>query len=600
MTSWSFFIESSALALSLVIDDLRRAFLCRGPRAFGRSIRDAKFPSHFQAPTNVPRYDGDTNPSVWLKDYRLACHAGGATDDLFVIKNLPLYLGDSALMWLEHLPRDKIQDWTDLWRVFVGNFQGTYTRPGKQWELRNCKQQLGESLHEYIRRFSKCYTELPGATDNDVISAFQNGTTCTSLIHQLGRRMPRMTRELLDIASNHADGEEAVAATLNTPQGKGKQVVDQGEGTSSRFKKKKKNGNRHRDDNFVAAVEHKTSHPKGNSGKPAPTKDHFEKLLDAPCPHHEVPVKHTLRECRLMKNYVKSTLKPKTADHPDKQGPSHDNDDGAGAMFPGEDEAVHMIFGGSPARPSRRREKLIRREVTNADVAKPSYLKWSEVPITFDRKDHPDTEPQPRSYPLAVAPLFRTRRIHKVLMDGGSGINVLYASTLDDMGIPRSAQRLSMAPFHRVVPGIEALPLGQIDLPVMFGDVRNFRTKTLTFEVVGFSGTYHAILGRPAYAKFMAVPNYTYLKLKILGPMGIITVRPMYQRAYECDAECFQFAEAAARSARLHARPRSEDQDILESSKRAACSFEPARQGRQGHGHLRRRPQALYRDSARS
>jgi hypothetical protein len=130
-------------------------------------------------------------------------------------------------------------------------------------------------------------------------------------------------RELLDIASNHADGEEAVAATLNTPQGKGKQVVDQGEGTSSCFKKKKKNDKRRRDDDFVAPVEHKMWRPKGNSGKPTPTRDHFQKLLDAPCPHHEVPVKHTLRECRLMKNYVKSTTKPKTADHPDKQGPSH-------------------------------------------------------------------------------------------------------------------------------------------------------------------------------------------------------------------------------------------------------------------------------------
>jgi hypothetical protein len=94
-------------------------------------------------------------------------------------------------------------------------------------------------------------------------------------------------------------------------------------------------------------------------------------------------------------------------------------------------------------------------------------------------------------------------------MDGGSGINVLYALTLDDMGIPRSALRPSTAPFHQVIPGMEALPIGQIDLPIMFGDVRNFRTETLSFEVVGFSGTYHAILGRLAYAKFMAVPNYT-------------------------------------------------------------------------------------------
>jgi hypothetical protein len=283
-------------------------------------------------------------------------------------------------------------------------------RPGKQWELRNYKQRSGESLHEYIRRFSKCCTELPSAIDNDAILAFQNGTTCTSLIHRLGRRMPRTTRELLDIASNHADGEEAVAATLNSPQGKGKQVIDHGEGTSSHFKKKKNDKHR-RDDNFVAAVERKASRPKGNQGKPAPTRDHFEKLLDVSCPHHEVPVKHTLRECRLLKNYVKSTLKPKPADQPDMQFPSHDNDDGAGVVFPAEDDAVHMIFGGSPTRPSRRREKLIRLEVMHADIAKPSYLKWSEVPITFDRKDHPHNVPQPGSNPLVVAPLFKSRRI---------------------------------------------------------------------------------------------------------------------------------------------------------------------------------------------
>jgi hypothetical protein len=103
----------------------------RGSRTFGQSTYDAKFPSCFRAPTNAPRYDRDTNPSVWLEDYRLACHAGGATNDLFVIKNLPLYLGDSVQTWLEHLPWDKIHDWTDLHQFFVGNFQGTYMRSGK-------------------------------------------------------------------------------------------------------------------------------------------------------------------------------------------------------------------------------------------------------------------------------------------------------------------------------------------------------------------------------------------------------------------------------------------------------------------------------------
>jgi hypothetical protein len=152
-------------------------------------------------------------------------------------------------------------------------------------------------------------------------------------------------------------------------------------------------------------VERKMSRPKGNPTKPTPSKDHFERFLDALFSHHEVPVKHSLRDCRLMKNYVNDTLKPRTADQPKKGGTSPDNDDGAGAAYPGEDGVVHMIFGGSPIRPSRQREKLIRREVFNTDVAKPSYLKWSEVSITFDREDHPDHVPQLGSYPLVVASL---------------------------------------------------------------------------------------------------------------------------------------------------------------------------------------------------
>jgi hypothetical protein len=52
----------------------------------------------------------------------------------------------------------------------------------------------------------------------------------------------------------------------------------------------------------------------------------------------------------------------------------------------------------------------------------------------------------------------------------------------------------------------------------MFKGQANFHMEMLTFEIVDFLSAYHAILGRPCYAKFMAIPNYTYLKLKMLGP----------------------------------------------------------------------------------
>ena len=58
----------------------------------------------------------------------------------------------------------------------------------------------------------------------------------------------------------------------------------------------------------------------------------------------------------------------------------------------------------------------------------------------------------------------------KVLMDGGSGINILYVDTLNAMRIPRSELRPVSSPFHSVILGTQAYPLRQIDLPIMFGD----------------------------------------------------------------------------------------------------------------------------------
>jgi hypothetical protein len=112
-------------------------------------------------------------------------------------------------------------------------------------------------------------------------------------------------------------------------------------------------------------------------------------------------------------------------------------------------------------------------------------------------------------------------------------------------------------------------------LPVCFGTPSNFRRETLTFEVVGFRGTYHAVLGRPCYAKFMAVPNYTYLKLKMPGPNGVITVGSTYRHAYECDVECVEYAEALAKSEALIADLECLSREVPDA-KRHAGNFEPA------------------------
>jgi hypothetical protein len=163
---------------------------------------------------------------LWLADYRLACQLGGTDDDNLIIRNLPLFLSDAARAWLEHLPPAQISDRDDPIKSFTGNFQGTYVRPGNSWDLWSYRQQPGESLQEYIQRFSKQRTELPNITDSDVIGAFLAGTTCRDLVSKLGRKTTTKASELMDIATKFASGQEAVKAIFRKdkqPQGRQKE-----------------------------------------------------------------------------------------------------------------------------------------------------------------------------------------------------------------------------------------------------------------------------------------------------------------------------------------------------------------------------------------
>src|SRR5881394_2077574 len=111
------------------------------------------------------------------------------------------------------------------------------------------------------------------------------------------------------------------------------------------------------------------------------------------------------------------------------------------------------------------------------------------------------------------------------------------------MKIPRSELKRSHAPFHGVIPRTSATPLGTIKLPVTFGSRENCRTEDISFEVADFEAAYHAILGRPALAKFMVVPHYTYMLMKLPGPNGIISLRGDVHRSFDCDQESCTLAE---------------------------------------------------------
>jgi hypothetical protein len=127
-------------------------------------------------------------------------------------------------------------------------------------------------------------------------------------------------------------------------------------------------------------------------------------------------------------------------------------------------------------------------------------------------------------------------------MDAGSRINLIYAKTLRAMHISLEFLKPTDCSFHGIVPGSANYPLGQIALNVFFENRQNYRSEKLNFEVMDWPSQYHRILGRPAISRFMAVPHYTYLVLKMPGSNGIITIKESFELSDLCDKEFHKIA----------------------------------------------------------
>ena len=123
----------------------------------------------------------------------------------------------------------------------------------------------------------------------------------------------------------------------------------------------------------------------------------------------------------------------------------------------------------------------------------------------------------------------------RVLMDGGSGLNLIYPDTVRKMGMDPTKISRSNTIFKGVIPGPEARSTGSLILEVVFGSPDNFRSEKLTFDIAPFRSGYQALLGRMAFARFNAVPHYAYLKLKMPGPCGIIIVSRNTKRSLRAE-----------------------------------------------------------------
>ena len=124
-------------------------------------------------------------------------------------------------------------------------------------------------------------------------------------------------------------------------------------------------------------------------------------------------------------------------------------------------------------------------------------------------------------FPLVHDATIKKLLFRKVLIDDESAMNLIFAGALKELGLGIEDLTPSDSSFWGVVLGRASKLLGEITLPVQFGTASNFRVEHINFYVADFNTAYHAILGRPTLTKFMAIPHFAYLVLKMPSPAGV-------------------------------------------------------------------------------
>jgi hypothetical protein len=419
-----------------------------------------------------------------------------------------------------------------------------------------------ERLRDYTNRFFENCNTYVGVRDDQVVDNYKKCLRDRKVFEKIHKSGATMVAPLMEFVNTLIDTEEAL---VNQFDHDGKQDA----GTSgaagdsnSKFRK--------RTSEVLAA----------DGCRPSTFNvEEFNAVLDSPSTFHEGGT-HIVRECQQFKRVLRAPEDPKQPrsdgdmlslclynnNHRDDRRGRWDNDrrdnrrrdshqpedrheehdlppptETGNPIGPFQDakRSINMIVGGLKSSMSSRRYCKDSREVKLIHTKPSQPLHWSEQPITFSRADHWVHILDPGSYPLVVEPIVEGALLAQTFIDGGSGLNVIFVDTLKKMDFDFKRLTECDEPFFGIVPGTAAYPMG---LLVTFGTEENFRTEYLSFEVADFKLSYHAILGCPMLARFVDVPHYTYLVLKMLAPKRVLTVYDDQLISFKCDNEALEIA----------------------------------------------------------
>jgi hypothetical protein len=103
--------------------------------AFSRHLKMMRYPKEFKL--TIEKYDGQSDPSIWLNMYSIVAQASGGNED-HMVEYSPLVMGLAPLLWLDNLLVECITSWATLSRLFMMNYQVAYNHPATLTTLPKC------------------------------------------------------------------------------------------------------------------------------------------------------------------------------------------------------------------------------------------------------------------------------------------------------------------------------------------------------------------------------------------------------------------------------------------------------------------------------
>jgi hypothetical protein len=321
------------------------------------------------------------------------------------------------------------------------------------------------------------------------------------LVQKLGRLKRSVTDmgELMNALTKYAESDSTKdPGTDEVPNGKGKK----GNGGKGHQQNNVGNGGKRKNpeggSDLVANTNAGYKYPKKNGGRKKFKPKNFKEALKGPCPKHSLPNKpttHSWEDCSIMRAYSHCFQNHQGGGGGDPGSTGGSSSGGyhqQSYQGPGGSGGNYQEHGGNNQQPGnqqqgnqsgyqsnpkqlnggqyhvfttntdRRDRKLKRRLINMVEPAAPQYLRWSEYPITWSREDHPPRVDNLGHLALVVAPQVGGYSLTKVLMDGGSSINILYYDTFRRKGLSEKDLSPSTPVFHGIVPGKSAYPVGWV------------------------------------------------------------------------------------------------------------------------------------------